>query len=156
MAYPKYLRDKARELRTKKKLTIDELAERLALPRTTIYYWVRDIPIPQTKDQKLAQRRASRATRTKHRLKREAAYNEGRRTFPILARDPTFRDFVNLYIGEGYKRDRNRVSLCNSDPSVVALANYWIGGWARTESRTASSTTPIKSRPSSANSGRAR
>jgi transcriptional regulator with XRE-family HTH domain len=45
MAYPAYIREKARELRRKKQLTIDELAERLALPRTTIYYWVRDLPI---------------------------------------------------------------------------------------------------------------
>lgn len=44
--HPSYLREKARALRIAKKLTIDELAERLALPRTTVYYWVRDLPIP--------------------------------------------------------------------------------------------------------------
>ncbi len=37
---------KARSLRLERRLTIDELAARLALPRTTIYYWVRDLPIP--------------------------------------------------------------------------------------------------------------
>lgn len=47
MAYPSYIREKARQLRIEKKLTIDELAERLALSRSTIYYWVRDIPIPR-------------------------------------------------------------------------------------------------------------
>jgi len=47
MAYPAYIREKARELRTKKKLTIDEIAERLAIPRTTIYGWVRDLEIPR-------------------------------------------------------------------------------------------------------------
>ena len=31
-----------------------------------------------------------------------------------------------MYIGEGYKRCRNTVSLNNSDPLVVRLANYWI------------------------------
>jgi hypothetical protein len=31
MAYPTYIREKARQLRRDKKLTIDELAERLAL-----------------------------------------------------------------------------------------------------------------------------
>jgi transcriptional regulator with XRE-family HTH domain len=126
MAHPKYLREKARELRTKKKLTIDELSERLLVSRTTIYYWVRDIPIPYTRDPALAQQRASRTTRKKHRLKREAAYEEGRASYAELAADPTFRDFVNLYIGEGYKRSRNRVALGNSDPSVVALASLWI------------------------------
>jgi hypothetical protein len=29
-----------------KRLTIDQLADRLALPRTTIYYWVKDLPHP--------------------------------------------------------------------------------------------------------------
>lgn len=45
MAHAPYLREKARQLRVDKKLTIDELAERLALSRSTIYYWVRDLPI---------------------------------------------------------------------------------------------------------------
>lgn len=61
-----------------------------------------------------------------YRRLRDEAYEEGRRTFSALARDPTFRDFVNLYIAEGYKRNRNEVSLCNSDPMVVLLADRWI------------------------------
>jgi hypothetical protein len=39
---------------------------------------------------------------------------------------PTFRDFVVLYIAEGYKRNRNRVSIGNSDPKVVALSARWM------------------------------
>jgi len=45
MTHPACLREKARQLRKERKLTIDELAERLALSRSTIYYWVRDLPI---------------------------------------------------------------------------------------------------------------
>jgi transcriptional regulator with XRE-family HTH domain len=45
--HPLYLTEKARKLRLEKKLTIDELAECLALSRTTIYYWVQDIPVPR-------------------------------------------------------------------------------------------------------------
>jgi excisionase family DNA binding protein len=125
MAYPRYLREKARELRTKKKLTIDELAERLALSRTTVYYWVRDIPIPRSR-QHVGQRRGNRRMQVNYQRLRDEAYEEGRRSFSALARDPTFRDFVNLYIGEGYKRCRNVVSLANSDPAVVAIADRWI------------------------------
>jgi hypothetical protein len=44
MAHAPCLREKARSMRVERRLTIDELAERLALPRTTIYYWVRDLP----------------------------------------------------------------------------------------------------------------
>ena len=132
MAYPKYLREKARQLRRTKHLTIDELAERLALPRTTIYHWVRDLPIQRDHERmRAAALAASRATSKKHRLLREAAYAEGREEFSGLAADPTFRDFVCMYIGEGYKRSRNRVAIGNSDPAVVKLATRWVTEFAR-------------------------
>jgi DNA-binding XRE family transcriptional regulator len=38
MAHAAYLRAKAIQLRRERELTIDELAERLALSRSTIYY----------------------------------------------------------------------------------------------------------------------
>lgn len=31
-------------MRTERRLTIDEIAERLALSRSTIYHWLRDLP----------------------------------------------------------------------------------------------------------------
>ena len=126
--YPDYVRQKARELRVSKSLTIDEIAERLALPRTTIFYWVRDLPVPRSRfdPSKLAaaRRRAAESNRAKHRLRREEAYAEGERTFRALVTEPTFRDFICLYIAEGYKRDRNVVSLGNSDPAVVKLGGH--------------------------------
>jgi hypothetical protein len=64
--------------------------------------------------------------REKYRLLREAAYEDGLRMFPKLVRTPTFRDFVTLYIAEGYKRSRNEVGICNSDPVVIKLANVWV------------------------------
>jgi hypothetical protein len=60
------------------------------------------------------------------RRKREAAYEQGIAEFDELCSEPTFRDFVCMYIGEGSKRNRNKVALCNSDPTIVALADSWI------------------------------
>jgi hypothetical protein len=37
VAYPDYVRVKAQKLRVEKRLSIGEIAERLALPKTTIY-----------------------------------------------------------------------------------------------------------------------
>jgi hypothetical protein len=31
-----------------------------------------------------------------------------------------------MYIGEGYRRNRNRVALGNSNPLIVKLADHWI------------------------------
>ena len=130
MAYPAYIREKARSLRRDKQLTIDELADRLALSRSTIYYWVRDLPIPSSgaggpwpAD---AQRKGTLAMQRKYRLIREEGYEAGVRQFDELAQDPSFRDFICMYIGEGYKRRRNRVSIGNSDPAVILLAHRWI------------------------------
>ncbi len=62
----------------------------------------------------------------KYRLLREEAYRRGLGEFDGLVADPTFRDFVCLYIAEGYKRRRNEVSLCNSDPIMIQLATRWM------------------------------
>jgi transcriptional regulator with XRE-family HTH domain len=130
MAHPAYIREKALYLRTHRKLTIDEIAERLALSRTTVYSWVRDLPAPaevtHSGARHAARRRAARAVRRKHRLLREAAYRHGDESFDALAQDPTFRDFIALYIAEGSKRCRNRVLICNSDPAVMVLATRWL------------------------------
>jgi hypothetical protein len=137
-------------MRVERRLTIDELAERLALPRSTIYYWVRDLPIPGSGPAGVwpesARRKGTRAMQRKYRLLREDAYREGLRSFDKLAVDPTFRDFVCLYIAEGYKRNRNRTSMscegsgarrsisprapfdCNASRTV---AKWWGGSGAR-------------------------
>ena len=117
-------------MRVERQFTIDQLAERLALSRSTIYYWVRDLPIPGSgpggEFPEAARRKGNRAMQRKYRLLREQAYSEGIGEFDELAVDPTFRDFVCLYIAEGYKRNRNAVSICNSDPAVMRIATRWV------------------------------
>jgi Helix-turn-helix domain len=130
MAHASYVREKARSLRIERKLTIDQLAERLALSRSTVYYWVRDLPIPGSGSgggwPEGARRKGNRAMQRKYRLLREQAYEQGLSEYQELSRDPTFRDFVCLYIAEGYKRNRNAVDICNSDPAVMQLVTGWI------------------------------
>jgi hypothetical protein len=62
----------------------------------------------------------------KYRRIREAAYANGREEFAALAVEATFRDFVCLYIAEGFRRDRNCVAIANSDPLVMAVAARWM------------------------------
>ena len=56
--HPAYLKEKARTLRTQRHLSIDEIAARLALPKTTIYYWVKDLPLGRPRRDAQAQRAA--------------------------------------------------------------------------------------------------
>lgn len=128
MTYPPYLREKARQLRREKKLTIDEIAERLAIGRTTVFHWVSDMPRPE----RVLNRPpppaglGNRAMQAKYRALREEAYREGVESFDELSRRKGFTDFVTIFIAEGYKRARNTVSVANSDPAVIVFANRWI------------------------------
>jgi len=136
MAYPPHIRAKAISLR-REGLTIDEIAERLApISRTTIFYWVGDIEIPRTTKQTEGQRRATRRMQKQREQEREDAYRAGRCGFHAMARlDPSFRDFVSLYIGEGHKRSRNNAAIANSDPAVVELAFHWLTRLSRNQVR---------------------
>jgi hypothetical protein len=101
MAYPAYVRDKARSLRVGKHLSIDEIADRLALPKTTIYYWVRDLPLGRPRRANPGQRKGNRNMRTSYAIRRVGAYAQGQLEFGRLTAAPTFRDFVCLYMAEG-------------------------------------------------------
>jgi transposase-like protein len=150
MAHSRYLRQMARSLRVEQRLTVDELAARMSLPRSTIYYWVRDLPLrgegaesgqahgPGVASPR-AHARASReaevqapreaqaqAPREVSRARSEAAYREGLDTFEELSLQPTFRDFVCIYLVQGEQRDRTRVALSGFDPAVMRLASRWI------------------------------
>lgn len=128
MTYPPYMREKARQLRREKGLTIDEIAKRLAVSRTTVYFWVGDMPRPARCVARTGPGHSlgNKAMQAKYKRLRDEAYELGHWEFPRLARLPTFRDFVCLYIGEGYKRNRNTVSVANSDAAAVRLAVYWL------------------------------
>jgi predicted DNA-binding transcriptional regulator AlpA len=129
MAYPSYIREKARQLRSDKKLTIDELSERLAIPRTTIYGWVRDLEIPRKPNTgwpESARRKGNMAMQSRYRRLREAAYEDALLFYLHLSEIPSFRDFLVLFITEGHRRSSHRVSIANSDPAVIQLAACWM------------------------------
>jgi AcrR family transcriptional regulator len=126
MAHDAHLRAKAIELRTRHQMTLDDIVERLQISKTTVYYWIKDIPIPRTEKQTAAQRRKAAQNSQRYAVKREQAYQQGLAELPELLKEPTFRDFVVLYMAEGTKRHRNEVSFVNSDAKLVRLAYYWI------------------------------
>jgi hypothetical protein len=132
VTHPPYLRDKARQLRVERRMTVDEIAERLALPKTTVWSWISDLPaIPRAGRANAGQRLGNEAMQRKYRLLREAAYAQGLAEFDELCGEPTFRDFVCLYIAEGYKRSRNHVAVGNSDAAVIRVCDGWIRRFGR-------------------------
>ena len=133
MTYPPNLREKARQLRREKGLTIDEIAERLAIGRTTIYHWVYDMPRPERCILRPgpASKLGSRAMQLKYKRLRDEWHELGRLEFDRLSREPTFLEFVGLYLAEGHKRSRNSASLANSDAAAIALGLHWFREFTR-------------------------
>lgn len=120
-----HLRAKAVELRTERDMALGEICERLGLGKSTVYYWIKDIPFSgKRKSPKYtaARLRASHRTSEKYRKLREQAYEAARESAEKDLQDSRLRDFVILYMAEGYKRSRNNVVLGNSDPAIVKLA----------------------------------
>lgn len=108
-------------------MTIDQIAERLAVSRGSVYGWVRDLPFDANRAKRsAAQLKAARANSERARARREEAYDRGRSEYPTLVTEPTFRDFLCLYWAEGCKRQRHRVSLGNSDVAIVRLSQCWM------------------------------
>jgi DNA-binding IclR family transcriptional regulator len=119
------MREEARELRRTRQLTIDEIAERLAVSRTTVFFWVGDMPRPERCVENAKPplyRLGNDAMRAKYRQLREMAYREGMDSFDRLQERTGFLEFVTLFIAEGYKRSRNVVSIANSDPAIVLFS----------------------------------
>ena len=135
MTYPAYVRAKARSLRVEKHLSVDDIAARLALPKTTIYYWVSDLPLGRPRRWSGGQRRGTLNMQRKYALRRAAAYLQGRIEFDRLMEEPTFRDFICLYMAEGSKKCRNTVAVCNSDARIVVLCASWIRRFTKNKMR---------------------
>jgi hypothetical protein len=106
-------------------MSLIEIADCLALPKTTVYYWIRDLPLGRPR-QSTGQRIGNRRMQANYKRLRDEAYERGLTEYDELIAIPTFRDFVVLYIAEGTKKNRNAVTICNSDPAIVAMAAGWL------------------------------
>jgi len=125
MAHPKYLRDKALQLRTEKRLTIDELARAARCPAD------HDLLLGFRTSRSKASPAVLRARTAKPGYAGQAPpvargrICEGRADVRHAVGRPDFRDFVTLYVAEGYSATatawRSATPIRPSSPcSVVA------------------------------------
>lgn len=120
------LRQQAITLRTHHNLALDEIAGRLGLHRSTVYNWIKDIPAvrkERTLRQTSAQQAGTSANQAKCAARRQQAYSDTYERASELLRNQEIRDFVILYLAEGFRRNRNSVAFSNSNPVMVWFAN---------------------------------
>ena len=116
IAYPAYIREKARSLRTEQRLSLDEIAERLALGRTTVWYRIKDLPDPAVKYRNTVRRPRARARTAEANRRRAArarglAYRSGLAELDDLDRLPGFRDFVHVHRRRPQAQSQRRLDL---------------------------------------------
>lgn len=71
-----HLRQKAIELRTEHQLSLDDISARLNVSRTTVYYWIKDIPmaVAPKQRQRAHQQAGTTAMQAKYAALRQLAY----------------------------------------------------------------------------------
>lgn len=119
--YPKHLRAHAISLREKGH-SLPEITDMLSLPKGTVYSWIRHVPFTQSLEpMRMAQRRASLANSRRAAERRQASYDEATTEASRELSEPALRDFVLIYMCEGYRKSRNTVSVSNSCPKIMRL-----------------------------------
>ena len=121
-------RQLAREIRLKEGAPINEIARRLAVSKSSVSLWVRDIELTEAQQLALLERNPAYNRQlsgwtqlaARRRAEREGFQQEGRRR--ARANEPRFIAGCMLYWAEGSKK-RNQLQFANSDP---AMARFFV------------------------------
>ncbi len=130
------LREQALNFRIKEELSYGEIKKRLGVPKSTLSYWLREMPLSEEKILELRRKgwRAGEASRERFRAtmrqKRESAarkiYEQQRKRLSGLSRDTFFVAGLMLYLGEGEKTTNSRICLVNTDPRIIKFFIKWM------------------------------
>ena len=130
------LREKAIQLRVTKRLGYGEIAKVLKVSKSTLSYWLRDLPLSEERILELrrdgwrrgeAKRERFRATMRRKRVEKEhRVYQVYARKFSKISIDAFFVAGLMLYLGEGDKKNYARVGLVNTDSRVIRFFVAWM------------------------------
>ncbi len=130
------LREEATRLRKSEGLSYSEIVRRLKVPKSTLSYWLKDLPLSDSeirvlKDISWKKGEASRelyrnSMRAKKELEAKRIYNEQKKNIRPLNDRERFIAGLVLYVGEGDKRNPSRIALANNDPLVVSFFTRWL------------------------------
>lgn len=120
----KHLRRKAIQLR-KRRISLTDICERLGMGKTTVWYWIKDIDveIAKTWRQTRAQKIGSQSNKRKCATRRRQWYDDAMTAVKSNGLTDELRDFVVMYLGEGTRRCRNVVGICNSNPVIMLMSH---------------------------------
>ena len=123
-------------LRLEKRLSYSAIIQRLKVPKSTLSYWLRDLPLSEKEILELRRSawirgEASRELfRNTMRKKREAneriIYLQQLAKFRKVSRQALFVAGLMLYLGEGDKKEPSRIGIANTDPWILKFFIWWL------------------------------
>lgn len=129
-------REKAIRMRIEKQLGYGEIAKELKVPKSTLSYWLKDLPLSEERILELRRTNWSKGEASRERFrdtmrkKKEAKAIEifklYQKRLSKLPREAFFVAGLALYMGEGDKRNPARVGLVNTDPNLINFFVTWL------------------------------
>lgn len=128
-------KEKALELRLKGR-SINEISERLSIPKSTVGVWCRDVRLGTKQIERLAKRvkngsykgriRFLEKIRKKRMEEVETLKREGMKEIGKLSKRDLFIAGISMYWSEGYTYSvGDQVGFTNSDPRIILLTLSW-------------------------------
>ena len=129
-------REKAVELRIKQQLGYGMIAKQLNVPKSTLSYWLKDLPLSSGRVLELrreawgrgeASRELFRQTmRKKKSLREDKIYAEQKSKLGKLSRQSLFVAGLMLYAAEGSKQNDYTIALANTDFRMIKFFIWWL------------------------------
>jgi hypothetical protein len=115
--------EEARRLRAENR-TLQEIADKLGVSKSSVSLWVRDIPFTPSKRRWGPQRRPNPHSEAKRR-QIEELNSAGRKRIGVLSDEAFLVAGVALYAGEGSKTP-GAVTFANTDPKMIGFFCAWL------------------------------
>lgn len=129
-------REKAVQMRVKEQLSYSRIAKKLGVPKSTLSYWLKDLPLSEKRITELrrvswrkgeASRERFRNTmRKKKEEKAKQVFECYQKRFSKISDEAYFTAGLALYMGEGDKKNTARIGLVNTNPQIISFFVQWL------------------------------
>ena len=125
------LRERALQLRSQG-ASLNEIVSRLGVPKSTIWFWCRNIVLTKEQLHRLYQKQkiggieAAEKMRQKRILLTKQLIQRGIKEVGNLSRRDLLIAGAALYWAEGYRKGDGEFGFTNSDPKMIALILRWL------------------------------
>lgn len=130
------LRQLAVNLRKEKELSYSEIKKQLGVPKSTLSYWLKEMPLSEKRIQDLkrvgykngeAGREKYRNTmRQKRDTEDDRVYQYYLKKLSNVSESALFVAGLMLYLGEGDKKNNTRIVLANTDFNIIQFFIKWL------------------------------